>query len=241
VALDQSTRVKADPSLPAGRRAPTLWQSTIGKKAVMAVTGLLMLAFLVVHMLGNLKIFFGATEFDDYAEWLRTIGEPVLHEAWFLWAQRAVLLAALVLHVVAAAQLSRRDRAARPTRYAHGQRRQASFATWTMRWGGVTLALFIVWHILDLTVGAVNPDYIAGRPYHNIVADFSVWWINVIYIVAMVMVGLHVHHGFWSASRTLGLRPGSSAALRTTGTALALVLTVGFLAVPVGVMTGLVS
>ena len=218
---------------------PTLWQSTIGKKAVMAVTGLLMVAFLFVHMLGNLKIFFGPRDVDAYAGWLRTIGEPVLHGAWYLWIQRAVLLVALVLHVVAAAQLSRRDLAARPVKYAHGQRWQASFATRTMRWGGVVLGLFIVWHLLDLTAGKVNPDFEKDRPYHNVVADFQVWWINVIYIVAMVMVGLHVHHGFWSASRTLGLRRG--AALRTAGTALALALTVGFLAVPVGVMTGLVS
>ena len=236
-----ATDLRTPPGTRSPVAPPTLWQSTIGKKAVMAVTGLVMLAFLVVHMLGNLKIFFGPRDFDAYAGWLRTIGEPVLHEAWYLWLQRAVLLVAVVLHVVAAAQLSRRDLAARPVKYAHGQRRQASFATRTMRWGGTVLALFIVWHLLDLSVGATNPDHVSGRPYHNVVADFQVWWINVIYIVAMVMVGLHVHHGFWSASRTLGLRPGRSAALRTTGTALALALTVGFLAVPVGVMTGLVD
>ena len=236
-----ATTVRTPPGTRPSVATPTLWQSTIGKKAVMAVTGLLMVAFLFVHMLGNLKIFFGPHDFDAYAGWLRTIGEPVLHGAWYLWIQRAVLLVALVLHVVAAAQLSRRDLAARPVKYAHGQRRQASFATFTMRWGGVILGLFIIWHLLDLTAGKVNPDYVADHPYHNVVADFQVWWINVIYIVAMVMVGLHIHHGFWSATRTLGLRPGRSAAIRTTGTVLALAITIGFLAVPVGVMIGLVS
>jgi succinate dehydrogenase / fumarate reductase cytochrome b subunit len=220
----------------------TLWQSTIGKKAVMAVTGLIMVLFLLLHMLGNLKIFFGPHDFDSYAAWLRTIGEPVLHDAWFLWIQRAVLLAVVVLHIVCAAQLSKRDLAARPTRYAHGQRARAGFATRTMRWGGIILALFIVWHLLDLTVGVANPDFEKGRPYHNVVADFQVWWINIIYIVAVLMVGLHINHGFWSASQTLGLNhPARDRAIRTVGTTLAVTITAGFLAVPIGVMTGLVS
>ncbi|MGF7235746.1 MAG: succinate dehydrogenase cytochrome b subunit [Frankia sp.] len=219
-----------------------LWRSTIGKKAVMAVTGLIMLLFLLLHMLGNLKIFFGPHDFDAYAAWLRTIGEPVLHGAWFLWIQRAVLLVAVVLHITCAAQLSRRDLAARPTRYAHGQRAQASFATRTMRWGGVILALFIVWHLLDLTAGVTNPHFQEGRPYHNVVADFQVWWINLIYIVAVLMVGLHINHGFWSAASTLGIhRPARDTAIRVIGTTLAVAITAGFLAVPIGVMTGLVS
>ena len=161
----------------------TLWQSTIGKKAVMAVTGLVMVLFLLLHMLGNLKVFFGPKDFDAYASWLRTIGEPVLRGVWFLWIQRAVLVMAVVLHVVCAAQLSKRDLAARPAGYAHRQRAQASFATRTMRWGGVIVALFIVWHLLDLTAGVTNPDFDRTRPYHNVVADFQVWWINLIYIV----------------------------------------------------------
>jgi succinate dehydrogenase / fumarate reductase cytochrome b subunit len=234
VAIDTRAR-PAGPTL-------TLWQSTIGKKAVMAVTGLMMVLFLLLHMLGNLKIFFGPHDFDSYAAWLRTIGEPLLHYAWFLWIQRAVLLVVVVLHIVCAAQLSKRDLAARPTRYAHGQRAKASFATRTMRWGGIILALFIVWHLLDLTVGVTNPDFAAGRPYHNVVVDFQVWWINIIYIVAVLMVGLHINHGFWSASQTLGLnRPARDRAIRTVGTTLAVTITVGFLAVPIGVMTGLVS
>jgi succinate dehydrogenase / fumarate reductase cytochrome b subunit len=220
----------------------TLWQSTIGKKAVMAVTGLIMVLFLLLHMLGNLKIFFGPHDFDAYAGWLRTIGEPVLHGAWFLWIQRAVLLVTVVLHVTAAAQLSKRDLAARPTRYEHGQRAKASFATHTMRWGGIILALFIVWHLLDLTAGVTNPHFVKNHPYHNVVADFQHWWINLIYIVAVVMVGLHINHGFWSASQTLGInRPARNTIIRATGTTLAVVITAGFVAVPIGVMTGLVS
>jgi succinate dehydrogenase / fumarate reductase cytochrome b subunit len=148
----------------------------------------------------------------------------------------------VVLHITAAAQLSKRDVAARPVRYSHGQRAKATFATRTMRWGGVILALFIIWHLLDLTAGVANPDFHKDHPYHNVVKDFQVWWINVIYIVAMIMVGLHINHGFWSASQTLGVnRPHRNAAIKATGTTLAVLITVGFLAVPVGVMTGLVS
>jgi succinate dehydrogenase / fumarate reductase cytochrome b subunit len=219
-----------------------LWHSSIGKKWVMAVTGLLMLLFLLVHMLGNLKIFFGPTEFDHYAHWLRTIGEPVLHGAWYLWIQRVVLLVAVVLHVTAAAQLSLRDRRARPVRYAHGQRRRATFATRTMRYGGIVLALFIVWHLLDLTAGVTNPDFAKGRAYHNIYVDFQNWWSNLIYIAAMVMLGLHINHGFWSASQTLGINsPSRDRAIKSIGSTLAVVIPVGFIMVPIGVMTGIVK
>jgi succinate dehydrogenase / fumarate reductase cytochrome b subunit len=215
----------------------SLWHSTIGKKAVMAVTGLVMVAYLLLHMLGNLKIFFGPQDFDGYARWLRTIGEPVLHGSWFLWLQRVALAAALVLHVTAAAQLSRRDRLARPQQYAHRLRARATYATRTMRWGGIIVALFVVWHLLDLTFGRVNPHFEAGRPYQNVVVDFQVWWINLIYIVAVVLVGLHIQHGFASAARTLG---SANIKIQFVGTAIAALITVGFLAVPIGVMTGLV-
>ena len=208
----------------------------------MAVTGLLMLLFLLAHMLGMLKIFFGPHDFDSYASWLRAIGTPLLHGAWFLWIQRVVLLVAVALHVVAAAQLSRRDQRARPIRYQHGQRPKASFATHTMRWGGVIIALFIVWHLLDLSAGVTNPDFVEGRAYHNVVEDFQVWWINLIYIVAMVMLGLHINHGFWSASQTLGLNsPTRDKAIKAIGSTLAVVISVGFIVVPVGVMTGIVK
>ena len=219
-----------------------IWDSSIGKKAVMAVTGLIMLLFLIAHMLGNLKIFYGASEFDSYSGWIRRIGEPVFHNSWYLWIQRFVLVVAVLLHITAAAQLSKRDIAARSKRYAHGLRPRASFATRTMRWGGVILALFIVWHILDLTVGTVNPDYVDKAPYHNVVADFQTWWVNVIYFVAMIMLGLHINHGFWSAAQTLGYNsPKRDVALKATGSVLAVLLTAGFLIVPIAVMTGLVS
>ncbi|MEU1091371.1 succinate dehydrogenase [Streptomyces sp. NPDC005892] len=232
-----ATRAERRPSM-----TRTLWNSTVGKKTIMAVSGLIMLGYLAVHMLGNLKIFFGPGEFDHYTHWLRTLGEPFLHHEWALWIVRLLLVAAVVLHAVSAYQLSRRDIRARPVGYAH-KRRRASYATRTMRWGGTILALFIVWHILDLTTGTVHSGgFQAGHPYQNVVDTFSTWYGNVIYIVAMLAMGLHVQHGFWSAAQTLGV--GSAARdriLKTLAVVFAVVLTAGFVSVPIAVMTGVVS
>ncbi|MFJ3272029.1 succinate dehydrogenase [Streptomyces sp. NPDC086776] len=232
-----ATRTDRRPSM-----TRTLWDSSVGKKAIMAVSGLTMLLYLVVHMVGNLKIFFGSGEFNHYAHWLRTLGEPFLHYEWALWIVRVVLVAAVVVHATSAYQLSRRDIRARPSKYVH-KRPRASYATRTMRWGGIILALFIVWHVLDLTTGTVHADgFQAGHPYQNVIDTFSTWYGNVIYIVAMLAMGLHVQHGFWSAAQTLGAgRATRDRVLKTIANALALVLTVGFISVPVAVMTGVVS
>lgn len=234
---ERAERAERKPSL-----ARSVWDSSLGKKTVMAVSGLIMLAYLVVHMLGNLKIFFGSDEFNGYAHWLRTLGEPFLHHEWALWIVRVVLVVAVVAHATAAYQLSRRDIKARPTKYAH-KRPRASYATRTMRWGGIILGLFIVWHILDLTTGTVHPGgFQSGHPYQNVIDTFSTWYGNVIYIVAMLALGLHIRHGFWSAAQTLGAGSRTrDRALKTTANVLALVLTVGFVSVPVAVMTGVVS
>ncbi|MFF3323952.1 succinate dehydrogenase [Streptomyces sp. NPDC002889] len=220
----------------------TFWGSTVGKKTVMAVSGLIMLGYLVAHMFGNLKIFFGAGEFNAYGHWLRTMGGPVLHHGWALWLVRVVLLAAVTGHAVCAYQLSRRDIRARPGGYVH-KRPHASYATRTMRWGGIILALFIVWHLLDLTTGTVHAgEFQEGRPYQNVVDTFSTWYGNAIYIVAMLAVGLHIRHGFWSAAQTLGV--GNAARdriLKGAANGLALLLTAGFISVPVAVMTKVVS
>ncbi|QNE73563.1 succinate dehydrogenase [Streptomyces finlayi] len=232
-----ATRTDRRPSM-----TRTLWDSTVGKKTIMAVSGLVMLLYLVAHMIGNLKIFFGPGEFNRYAHWLRTMGEPVLHHEWALWLVRVGLVAAVVLHAVSAYQLSRRDIRARPSKYVHRKPR-ASYATRTMRWGGIILALFIVWHILDLTTGTVHPGgFQSGHPYQNVIDTFSTWYGNVIYIAAVLALGLHVRHGFWSAAQTLGVGNATrDRILKTTANTLALVLTAGFVSVPVAVMTGVVS
>jgi succinate dehydrogenase / fumarate reductase cytochrome b subunit len=231
-----ATRTDHRPSM-----ARTVWDSTVGKKTIMAVSGLVMLLYLVVHMFGNLKIFFGPGTFNGYAHWLRTLGEPFLHYEWALWIIRVALVVAVVLHAVCAYQLSRLDRRARPVAYAHKKAR-TSYATRTMRWGGVILLLFLVWHLLDFTTLTVNRNAEPGHPYENVVATFDTWYGDVIYIVAMLALGLHIRHGFWSAAQTLGAGSATrDRVLKTTANALALVLTAGFIAVPVGVMTGIVS
>ncbi|MFD7342035.1 succinate dehydrogenase [Streptomyces violascens] len=231
-----ATRTDKRPSM-----TRTLWDSTVGKKTVMAVSGLIMLSYLVVHMMGNLKIFFGAGQFNAYAHWLRTIGEPFLHYEWALWLIRVVLVAAVVGHAVSAYQLSRRDIKARPSKYVH-KRARASYATRTMRWGGIILALFIFWHILDLTTGTVHSGFRPGHPYQNVVDTFSTWYGNVIYIVAMAALALHIQHGFWSAAQTLGVGNATrDRVLKTLANVLAVVLFAGFVSVPVAVMTKVVS
>ncbi|TXS22135.1 succinate dehydrogenase [Streptomyces sp. ms191] len=245
MALATKTTAPADRGTgrpPSPRRSRGFWGSTIGKKTVMAVSGLLMLGYLVAHVMGNLKVFFGPEEFNAYGHWLRTMGAPVLHHSWALWLVRIVLVAAVVAHVVSAYQLSRRDIKARPTAYVH-RRRRSTYATRTMRWGGVIVALFIVWHILDLTTGTAHPGgFQEGHPYQNVVDTFSTWYGNLVYIVAMIAVGLHVRHGFWSAAQTLGVGDARrERVLKILANGLALALTAGFVSVPVAVMTGVVS
>ncbi|WP_406864481.1 succinate dehydrogenase [Streptomyces sp. HUAS MG47] len=241
-----ATRTDRRPSTQGSPRSPRpsggFWASTLGKKTVMAVSGLIMLGYLVAHVMGNLKIFFGPEEFNAYGHWLRVMGAPVLHHSWALWLVRIVLLAAVAAHAVSAYQLSRRDIKARPTGYVH-RRKRASYATRTMRWGGIILGLFIVWHILDLTTGTVHPGgFEDGKPYQNVVDTFSTWYGNVIYLVAMLAVGLHVRHGFWSAAQTLGVgNARRERLLKVLANGLALVLTAGFVSVPIAVMTGAVS
>jgi succinate dehydrogenase / fumarate reductase cytochrome b subunit len=207
-------------------------RSTVGLKAIMAVTGAVLGLYVVIHMAGNLKFFAGPETFDGYAGWLRRIGEPVLGPGWYLWAQRAVLLACLVAHIAAATALTRRARAARPVRYRH---RVAGAATpRIMRWGGLVIAVFVGYHVLDLTVGVANPDFRAGDVYHNVVADFRHWYVTAAYTVAVLAVGLHLRHGLWSAARSLG-----STGSRTAAAVVAAVVTAGFLAIPLSVQIGL--
>ncbi|MEV0724414.1 succinate dehydrogenase cytochrome b subunit [Micromonospora purpureochromogenes] len=210
----------------------------------MAVTGILLVLFLVVHMLGNLKIFTGETSFDHYAHWLREIGAPLLPTTWYLWLQRTVLTVAVVAHIVAATVLARRARAARPVKYAHRKKIQGSYAARTMRWGGVIILLFVIYHILDLTTGHLNPQGDASNPYGNVVADFAPerWYVTLFYTLAIVTVGFHLRHGIFSALRSLGQQtPKGERRNRAIALVVAVGLCVGYLVVPFAVLTGLVS
>jgi succinate dehydrogenase / fumarate reductase cytochrome b subunit len=210
----------------------------------MAVTGIVLVLFLFAHMAGNLKIFFGAGPFDHYAHWLRTIGTPLLPDQWYLWIQRTALTVAVIAHIAAATILARRARKARPIRYAHRPKVQGSYAARTMRWGGVIILLFVVFHILDLTTGTLNPVGDPQHPYANVVADFAPgrWYVTLFYTLAIVAVGFHLRHGIYSAARTLGQRTArGEVVVRTAALILSIVLVVGYLSVPFAVGTGLVN
>ncbi|HEV8566936.1 MAG TPA: succinate dehydrogenase cytochrome b subunit [Actinoplanes sp.] len=224
--------------------APTRQPSSVALKILMAATGILLVLFLFAHMAGNVKIFFGPGAFDHYAHWLRTIGSPLLPDLWYLWIQRTVLTVVVLGHIAAATVLARRARRARPVRYAHRPKVQGSYAARTMRWGGVIILLFVIYHILDLTTGTLNPVADPLHPYANVVADFAPhrWYVTAVYTVSVVAVGLHLRHGIFSAARTLGQRTARGERIaRGVALLLSVVLVVGFLSVPFAVITGLVN
>ncbi|WP_123389379.1 succinate dehydrogenase cytochrome b subunit [Nocardioides aurantiacus] len=220
-------------------------RSTIALKLLMAVTGLVFIGYVLAHMYGNLKAFAGHDSFNEYAEHLRTLGEPLLPYSGLLWIIRVVLLVSLALHVYAAVTLWRRAQTARGgTKYVVKKNKHSSFSSHLMRWGGVTLLLFIVWHLLNFTVGKVNVTGGATNdPFNLMVDSFSVWWLTLIYLVAMFMLGTHLHHGVWSAGQTLGFTNSARQRLvwKRAGLVVAVVVAGGFSLVPLGVLTGVIS
>jgi succinate dehydrogenase / fumarate reductase cytochrome b subunit len=229
------------PSLVTGARATG---STIFLKLLMAVSGLIFVGFVLLHMYGNLKAFSGHDAYNTYAEHLRTIGTPFLPYAGALWIIRAVLVLSLVVHVYCAATLWKRARNARTVRYQVKKHTGAIPASRLMRWGGVTLLLFIVWHLLNFTIGKVNVQGGATNdPYNLVVDSFDTWWLTLIYLVAMAMLGAHLHHGIWSATQTLGLT-GSERTRRLakrSAFTLAVVISGGFSIVPIFVLAGVIT
>jgi succinate dehydrogenase / fumarate reductase, cytochrome b subunit len=226
------------------RKAPKTgkFSNSVVKKAVMAISGIIMILFLVAHMIGNLHAFQGADEFNEYSHWIRTIGEPAVPEQTTLWIIRLVLLAAVVAHFWAAFSLWAQARRARPVPYATKKRVQQSFASRTVRWGGVIILLFIIWHILDLTFGAVNPAGTDSTPYERLVASFENIPITLFYVVAVVLLGWHLRHGIFAATQTLG-QTNKRRERTVNGIAyvVATVLTVGFLLVPLSITFGLID
>jgi succinate dehydrogenase / fumarate reductase cytochrome b subunit len=173
--------------------SPSAAEGVLGAAEVRhGVTGAVLVLYLAANMIGNLKIFLGEESLNTYAEWLRVVGEPALPEQTLLWLVRIVLLVSVVAHVVAATILARRAWRARPVRYAHRRPVSTSYASRTMRWGGVIILLFVIYHILDLTTGTLNPNGVLGEVYDNVVADFSRWYITLAYTLAVVTVGFHV-------------------------------------------------
>ncbi len=220
--------------------------TTVFLKILMAASGLVFIGFVLGHMYGNLKAFSGEEKFNEYAHHLRELGEPMLPYEGFLWIMRVGLILALVVHVACAASLWHRAKKARPIQYQVKKHTGAIFASRLMRWGGVTLLVFLVWHLLNFTIGKVNvnnPGENEQNPYLLLVDTFDVWWMTLIYLVAMAMLGAHLHHGFWSATQTLGLTGSvrTRVLAKRTAFTLAVVISGGFSLVPISVLLGIIE
>jgi succinate dehydrogenase / fumarate reductase cytochrome b subunit len=219
------------------------WRSAIGKKWIMAVTGIMLLGFVLAHMIGNLKLYLGASHLDAYAEWLRNLGEPALPRTVLLWALRIGLIVAFFLHIVAAAQLTRMNQRARPVKYqSERDYVAADFASRTMRWTGVIVGLFVIFHLLDLTWGTANPDFVRGDVYANVVHSFQRVPVAIAYIVANIALAIHIYHGAWSMFQSLGINnPKWNDARRKFAVGFALLIGIANVSFPLMVVTHVVT
>jgi succinate dehydrogenase / fumarate reductase cytochrome b subunit len=218
-------------------RAVRFYRSTVGKKVVMAVTGVIGIAFLIGHAVGNLLVFRGPEALNSYSAFLKSSGE-------ILWLVRGVLLASVILHVIAAYQLTMQNRAARPVGYARREPQVSTLASRTMRWGGALLLAFVIVHILHFTTGTIQPTgyFRTGDVYGNVVGSFRIWWVTLFYVAAMVALGAHVYHGAWSSVRTIGFaRPSENPLHRRVALGIALFLWLGFTSIPIAVLFGVVT
>lgn len=210
------------------------YRSTIGKKVVMAVTGVVLVGYVVVHVLGNLLVFRGPEAINAYAELLKS-------SALVLWSVRAILLTSFVLHVHSAWSLTRLGLAARPEGYQRLVRQSSTWSARSMRVGGVILLVFVVFHLLHFTTGTVHPAFSPLDVYNNVLIGFGVPWVVGFYLVAMIALGLHLHHGIWSAFQTLGLNhPHLNPARRAFATVVAILVAAGFISIPLAVAFGLI-
>lgn len=223
------------------RRVVTLYRSSVGKKVTMAISGLLLFGFVLVHMIGNLKAFQGAEAFDAYGSYLRSAGVPLLPQEGVLWLIRVVLLAAVAVHILAAIQLWLKSRGARSTAYRKLDDVSFSYASRTMRWGGVIVGLFIVYHILHLTTGTVHHDF-TGSVHANLVAGFQLWPVAIFYMIAVAALSLHLYHGLWSMLQTLGVNhPKYNHVRRPLAGGVAFFIFIGYISIPIAVLVGIIS
>lgn len=215
-------------------RVTRFYESTIGKKAIMAVSGMILFGFLIAHMLGNLQVFLGRDVMNHYAGSLRA--NPPL-----LWTARIVLLVMVVLHIWASVQLALLKKQARPVAYIKRGNVQASYASRTMMWSGPIVGAFVIFHLLHLTTGTVHPDFVELDAYNNVVNGFLVIPVSIAYIAAMILVGFHLSHGVWSMFQSVGFsHPRYTPAIKTFAAVFSWFLIAGFISVPIAVLTGLV-
>lgn len=220
-----------------------LYRSAVGKKWVMALSGIVLLGYVLAHMVGNLKVYMGADDMNHYAEFLRDLLTPILPRTVTLWLMRIVLAAAFVLHIHAAYALTRMNRRARPEGYAAGRDYvAANFASRTMRWSGVLVLLFVLFHLADLTWGNTNPEFVRGDAYNNLVHSFERVPVAVLYIVANLALGIHIFHGAWALFNSLGLNNPRFNRWRTWfARAFAAAIVVGNVSFPTAVLVGIVE
>lgn len=223
-------------------KALTIPDTTVGKKYVMAVSGIVLFGFVIGHMIGNLQVYLGPKPFNEYAHFLHST--PTL-----LWGTRVALLLAVAAHIVSAVQLIKLNQTARPVRYQHKKNVATSYAARTMRISGPLLLLYIIYHLAHFTFGytaGIGYEHLPmdahGMPdvYHNVIQSFQVPWVVAVYVVAQIMLGLHLYHGAWSLFQSLGLNHRRyNETIRSAASAIALAMVAGFLAVPIGVFFGL--
>lgn len=220
-----------------------LYRSAVGKKYVMAITGLMLMGFVLVHMVGNLKMYLGPEEFNEYGEFLRELLVPLLPHTVFLWIMRIGLIVAFVLHIHAAYALTRINHAARETKYqSKRDYLAANYASRTMRYSGVIVALYLVWHLFDLTFTGTGYTYVRGLPYENVALSLGRWWNAVIYLVANIALGFHLFHGSWSLFQTMGWNnPRFNRARRSFAAGFAGLIVLGNVSFPLAVTAGIVS
>jgi succinate dehydrogenase / fumarate reductase cytochrome b subunit len=222
------------------------YASTVGKKVAMALSGLILVGFVIGHMAGNLKIFGGVNPatgnyyIDEYGHHLRVMGSELFGYSGFLWIVRVVLIAALFLHVVSGIQLARLNRKAKPEGYEKRSYRSANAASLTMIYGGLFLLCFVVFHILHFTTGQAHfAGFVEGKVYANVWSGFQSLPIVGVYVVAMAFLALHLYHGVWSMFQTLGVdTPRWNRTIRSAAKAVAVALFVGFSSVPVAIGAG---
>jgi succinate dehydrogenase / fumarate reductase cytochrome b subunit len=237
-----------------GKRKPfflDLYSTAVGKKYAMAITGLIGIGFVISHMIGNLKAYLGvvnhegarAYDLDVYGEYLRELLVPILPRTVFLWILRLVLIGAVLLHIHAAYSLTVLNRKARPVKYQSARDYQvASFASRTMRWTGVIVVLFILWHLADLTWGWLNPDFERGAVYRNLDASLSRVPVAILYIVANIALGIHLFHGVWSLFQSIGWNnPRFNAWRRHLATGIATLIVVGNVSFPIMTLAGVIE
>ena len=228
---------------PSGHFILRFWKSAVGKKWVMAVSGVILLFYVLAHMVGTLKVFLGSEEINRYAEWLRELGEPAFPRTVVLWGMRAVIILAFFFHILAAYQLTRINRRARPVKYQSPRDyAAANFASRTMRWTGILIALFLIYHLLDQTWGPANPEFVRGDAYNNLFYSFERVPVAIVYIIANIALGFHIWHGSWAMFNSLGLNnPRYNLWKRYFATGFAVLITVGYVSMPLLIVTGAVS